>query len=52
MDWPGTGSVQGVPLMTLSQSEYHVRLLMAFDSGRNARKYAAGASKYVRLAVE
>lgn len=52
MDWPGTGSVRGAPLMTPSQSEYHVRLLMAFDSGRNAREYAAGDLKYVRLAVE
>jgi hypothetical protein len=52
MDWPGTGSVPCAPLMTPSQSEYHVRLLMAFDSGRNAREYAAGALKHVRLAVE
>ena len=52
MDWPGTGSVHGDPLMTPSQSEYHVRLLMVFNSGRDTREYAAGTSKYVRLAAE
>ena len=52
MDWPGTGSVQGDPLMTPSQSEYNVRLLMVFSSGQDAREYAVGASKHVRLAVK
>ena len=52
MDWPGTRSVHGVPLMSSSQSEYHVRLLMVFDAGRNAREYAASAQTYVRLAAE
>ena len=48
MDWPGTGSVRRVALMKPSQSEYHVRLLMVFDSGGNSPQYAASAVKYVR----
>jgi len=52
MDWPGTGSVKATPLLSSSQSECYVRVLMVFDKGRNAREYAASAVKYVKIVDE
>jgi hypothetical protein len=52
MDWPGTGSVKATPLLASSESECHVRVLMVFDAGHNAREYAASAVKYVKVVDE
>jgi hypothetical protein len=52
MDWPGTGSVKATPLLSSSQSECYVRVLMVFDTGHNAREYAASAVKYVKIVDE
>ena len=52
MDWPGTGSVKAMPLLSSSQSEGYVRVLMVFDTGGNARQYAASAVKYVKIVDE
>jgi hypothetical protein len=41
MDWPGTGSQPAAPLLTPTESESNVRVLMVFDTGGNAREYAA-----------
>jgi hypothetical protein len=49
MDWPGTGSVPATPLLSSSESESYIRLLMVFDTGRNAREYAASAVTYVKI---
>jgi hypothetical protein len=52
MDWPGTGSQPAAPLLSPSESEANVRVLMVFDTGGNAREYAASAVKYVRIVDE
>ena len=52
MDWPGTGSQPAVPLLSSSQSEANVRVLMVFDAGDTAREYAASAVSYVRVVDE
>jgi hypothetical protein len=52
MDWPGTGSVTATPLLSSSMSECYVRVLMVFDTGGNAREYAASAVKYVKIVDE
>jgi len=52
MDWPGTGSVKATPLLSSSESESYVRVLMVFNTGRNARQYAASAVKYVKIVDE
>ena len=52
MDWPGTGSQPAAPLLSSSESESKVRVLMVFDTGGNAREYAASAVKYVRIVDE
>jgi hypothetical protein len=52
MDWPGTGSQPAAPLLSPSESEANVRVLMVFDTGGNAREYAASAVKYVRVVDE
>jgi len=52
MDWPGTGSVPGTPLLSATESESHVRVLMVFDTGRNAREYAASAVTFVKIIDE
>jgi hypothetical protein len=52
MDWPGTGSVKATPLLSSSESESYVRVLMVFDTGANAREYAASAVKYVKIVDE
>lgn len=49
MDWPGTGSVIATPLLSPSESESNVRVLMVFDSGGKAREYAASAVRYVKI---
>ncbi len=52
MDWPGTGSVMAAPLLSSSDSESRVRVLMVFDAGGNAREFAASAVKYVKIVDE
>lgn len=52
MDWPGTGSVKATPLLSSTQSEAHVRVLMVSDAGGNAREYAASATQYVKIVDE
>jgi hypothetical protein len=52
MDWPGTGSQPAAPLLSPSESEANVRMLMVFDTGGNAREYAASAVRYVRIVDE
>lgn len=52
MDWPGTGSQPAAPLVAPSESESNVRVLMVFDTGGNAREYAASAVRYVRIVDE
>ncbi len=49
MDWPGTGSVKATPLLSSSESESYIRVLMVFDTGGTAREYAASAVKYVKI---
>jgi hypothetical protein len=49
MDWPGTGSQHAVPLLSSSEIESDIRVLMVFDTGGNAREYAASAVKYVKV---
>jgi hypothetical protein len=52
MDWPGTGSVPASPLLSPSESESNVRVLMLFDSGRNAPEYAASAGTFLKIVDE
>jgi hypothetical protein len=52
MDWPGTGSQPAAPLLSPSESESNVRVLMVFDTGGNAREYAASAVRFVRIVDE
>jgi hypothetical protein len=52
MDWPGTGSQPAAPLLSPSESEATVRVLMVFDAGGNAREYAASAVRLVRIVDE
>jgi hypothetical protein len=52
MDWPGIGSQPTKPLLSPSESETNVRILMVFDAGGTAREYAASAVKYVRIVDE
>jgi hypothetical protein len=52
MDWPGTGSQPAEPLLSPTQSEANVRVLMVFDTGGNAREYAASAVKYLKIVDE
>jgi hypothetical protein len=52
MDWPGTGSQPAAPLLSATQSEANVRMLLVFDAGGTAREYVASAVKYVRIADE
>jgi hypothetical protein len=52
MDWPGTGSQPAVPLLSPSDSESNVRVLMVFDAGGKAREYAASAVRYVKVVDE
>jgi hypothetical protein len=52
MDWPGTGSQPATPLLSSSESESFVRVLMVFDAGHNAREYAASAVKYAKIVDE
>jgi hypothetical protein len=52
MDWPGTGSVHATPLLSSSESESYVRVLMVFDAGGTAREYAASAVKYAKIVDE
>jgi hypothetical protein len=52
MDWQGTGSQPAGPLLSPSASESNVRVLMVFDTGGNAREYAASAVRFVRIVDE
>jgi hypothetical protein len=52
LDWPGTSSQPAAPLLSPSQSEANVRVLMVFDTGGTAREYAASAVTYVRIVDE
>jgi hypothetical protein len=52
MDWPGTGSVPAVPLLSSTESESRVRILMVFDAGRHHREFAASAVKFVKVVDE
>lgn len=52
MDWPGTGSRPAAPLLSRSESESSVRVLMVFDAGGTAREYAAGAARLVKIVDE
>jgi hypothetical protein len=52
MDWQGTGSQPAVPLLSRSESEANVRVLMVFDTGGTAREYAASAVRFVRVVDE
>lgn len=52
MDWPGTGSVPAVPLLSASLSECNVRVLLVFDAGPHDREYAASAVKFVKIVDE
>jgi hypothetical protein len=52
MDWPGTGSVPSAPLLSSSDSESHVRVLMVFEAGGNAREFAASAVTLVKIVDE
>ena len=52
MDWPGTGSQPAAPLLSPSESESNVRVLMVFDSGGNAHEYAASVVRFVRIVDE
>jgi RNA polymerase sigma factor (sigma-70 family) len=52
MDWPGTGSVIGVPLMKPADSgTYQVRLLLVFELGKQ-QQYVVGAANTVELPAE
>jgi hypothetical protein len=52
MDWPGTGSQPAVPLLSSTESESNIRVLMVFDAGRHHREYAASAVKFVKIVDE
>ncbi len=52
MDWPGTGSQPATPLLSASQSEANVRVLLVFDTGGNASEYAASAVTFVKIVEE
>ena len=45
-------SQPAVPLLSSSESESHVRVLMVFDAGRHHREFAASAVKFIKIAGE
>jgi hypothetical protein len=52
MDWPGTGSVVAMPLITPLKTEALVRILMVFEVENGGGEYAASAVKYVHVDPE
>lgn len=52
MDWAGTVSVPGMPLLTTADREAVVRVLIVFDVGRNALEFATSAAQRVKVVAE